>query len=302
MRCGSSRLSEEGRRQRHADQIGRQHRLAAGDRSPGRRAPSRINATNLVSGSLTRSPTLSEQPRRESRQQQQDHAVAAPNHSQPHVVVREHHTERQHRAKVVDEAGGENDLADLGAVEAGLDHHRVDDRHRHRRQRDPGDLRLRPWPTDRVMRVGEDADIGGEEADDADGHGGTEMFAHHARIDFRAGEKGQHDRAEPGEEIHPFRQRKADRIAGERADHDLDQGHRNGDANRNDRGDQRQTDPQRRSQPNLPHRRLASLCHGEQRRADRTAKRLPPHVSRQESPAWADDFGGLHPLRPLLGI
>jgi len=33
---------------------------------------------------------------------------------------------------------------------------------------------------DRVMRVGEDADIGGEETDDADRNGGAEVLAHHA--------------------------------------------------------------------------------------------------------------------------
>ena len=184
---------------------------------------------------------LREEPRRESRQQEQDHGGRRAEESQPQIVMREHDAERQHRAEVVDEAGGEDDLAHLGAIEAGLHHHRVDDRDGGRRQRNPGDLRLVPRPMDRVMGVGEHAEIGGEKADDADRYGGAEVPAHHAGIDFRAGEKGEQNRAESGEEIHPFRQREADRVARERADHDFDQRHRNRHANGNDRGDQRQS-------------------------------------------------------------
>ena len=75
-------------------------------------------------------------------------AVAPPKSGEPHVVVREDDAERQHRAEIVHEAGGEDDLADLGLVEAGLDHDRVDDRHRGGRERDAGDLRLRPGPAE----------------------------------------------------------------------------------------------------------------------------------------------------------
>jgi hypothetical protein len=41
--------------------------------------------------------------------------------------VREHDAERQHGAEIGDEAGREDDLAELGLVEAAFHHHGVDD-------------------------------------------------------------------------------------------------------------------------------------------------------------------------------
>jgi hypothetical protein len=44
------------------------------------------------------------------------------------------------------------------------------------------------------------------------------------RIDVGAGQKRQHDRADAGDVVDPRRQRQPDRIAGKRADHDLEKG------------------------------------------------------------------------------
>jgi hypothetical protein len=79
------------------------------------------------------------------------------------------------------------------------------------------------------------------------------VLSHDARIDFRAGEKGQQNRAEAGKKIDPVGDLKADQVAGNRADDDLDQRHRDGDANRNERRQQRQSQPQGGLKPYARH-------------------------------------------------
>ena len=167
--------------------------------------------------------------------------------------MREHDAEREHRPEVIDEAGGEDDLAEFGLVEPGLDHHRVDDRDRGRGQRDAGDLRLRPRPVDDAMGVGQHPEVRRDEAHDADRHARPEMLPDDARIDFRPGEKGQQDGAEAGEKIDPVGDVKADEVAGESAHHDFDQRDGYGDPDRNQRRDQRQSEPQRRLKPDTCH-------------------------------------------------
>jgi hypothetical protein len=147
--------------------IGGQHRFAAGDGGHAAE-PKQDQRDELRFGLADAMTDLREEPGRESRQQEQDHGGRRAEESQPQIVMREHDAERQHRAEVVDEAGGEDDLAHLAAIEAGLHHHRVDDGDGGRRQRNPCDLRLVPRPMDHIMGVGEHAEIGGEKADDAD--------------------------------------------------------------------------------------------------------------------------------------
>ena len=64
------------------------------------------------------------------------------------------------------------------------------------------------------------------------------MPADDLRVDLGAGEEGQQDGAEAGEEVDPLGEREADRVAGDRADHDLDKRHRDRDPDRDDRGEQ----------------------------------------------------------------
>ena len=74
------------------------------------------------------------EPRRESRQQIEGNRGDRSEQRQPQVEIGEDDAERQHRSKIGDKAGGKNDLAQFGLVEAGLDHHRIDDGNRCRRQ------------------------------------------------------------------------------------------------------------------------------------------------------------------------
>ena len=185
---------------------------------------------NLVSGSLTRCPTFGK-----------DQA------------------ERQHRAEIIDEAGGKNDLADLSLVEAGLDHDRVDNGDRGGRQRDPGDLRLRPGPIDDEPGEQQDPEIRGEEAHHADGHARPEVLADDLGVDLSAGKEGQQDGTEAGQIVDPRRQCQADGVARDGTHHDLDQGDRNSHPDRDDRRRERQPDPQSRNKPDVVHDALLSL-------------------------------------------
>lgn len=70
----------------------------------------------------------------------------------------------------------------------------------------------------------QDSQIRREKADDPDRHARPEMLADDAAVDLRASEEGKQYCAEPGEEIHPFGEMKADRVASDCPDDDLDQG------------------------------------------------------------------------------
>jgi hypothetical protein len=70
---------------------------------------------------------------------------------------------------------------------------------------------------------------------------------------FRAGEEGQKDRAESGEEIDPVGDLQADEVAGDRADDNFDQRHGDGDPDGNERRQQRQSKPQGGLKPNTRH-------------------------------------------------
>ena len=80
-----------------------------------------------------------------------------------------------------------------------------------------------------VMGEQQNAGIGRCEADGADAYAGPEFSPHHHGIDLRAGEEGEQDGAEAGKEVDPRRERQADQVAGDRADDDFGECHRNRD-------------------------------------------------------------------------
>ena len=114
------------------------------------------------------------------------------------------------------------------------------------------------------MRPGEYAEIGRKETDSSDRHCRSEMPPNDLCIDLGAGKKGQQDRPEPGEVVDPGCQGEVDEIAGDRADDDLEQSHRDRDPGLQRSGDQRKPDPQRRGEPNIvhpkPHLRRQQRC------------------------------------------
>jgi hypothetical protein len=79
------------------------------------------------------------------------------------------------------------------------------------------------------------------------------MLSHDARIDFRAGEKGQQNRTKAGKKIDPVGYLKPNKVTRNRADDDLDQRHRDSDTNRNERRQQRQSQPQCGLKPHARH-------------------------------------------------
>jgi hypothetical protein len=113
-----------------------------------------------------------------------------------------------------------------------------------------------PAPTFHEAHVEQHAGIRREETHDADAHGGPELAPDDLAVDLGAGEKRQHDRAKPGEEVHPLGDLEPDHIAGESSDHDLDERHRHGKPDRNEGGKKRQSDPDRRREPNVLHARV----------------------------------------------
>ena len=178
--------------------------------------------------------------------------------------------ERQHGADVVDETGGKNDLAEFDAVEAGLDHHGIDDRHRRRGQCDAADLRLRPGPAKAVSRQQQAAEIGREESHQPDRHARSEVSLDHVRIDVGAGEKREHDRTEAGDVIDPGRERHAYRVARDGADDDLEKRGRDRYPERSHGGDQGERHPQRRLKPDIVHRLHPFRCRRPRRKKTRS--------------------------------
>jgi len=85
------------------------------------------------------------------------------------------------------------------------------------------------------------------------------MLPDDARVDFRAREKGEKDRPETREEIHPFGDVQAYEVAGEHTDHDLDQGDGNRDPDGNEGCQQREAEPQRGTKPDICHDRLPCM-------------------------------------------
>ncbi len=159
------------------------------------------------------------------------------------VVVREDHAECADGADVTDEARGEDELAQVGLVETRLDHHGIDDGDRCGRKRDPRDLAGVPLPLKDVPREGPRAGEWKEEADPSDDQAWLEESPERVGVDLSAGEKGQEDRAEAGQEVDPLVGRDMEQVSRDDADDDLHQRDRQADADRDHARRQGQADP-----------------------------------------------------------
>ncbi len=126
-------IFEKRRSQSHAYEIGRQYRFAARDGGePAERQQHERNELGL--GFAYAVADLAEKPRRELRQQRKDNCRGSSKEREPQVKMSKHDAEREHGAEIVHKTGGENNLAELSLVEAGFDHHGLDDCDRGRRQ------------------------------------------------------------------------------------------------------------------------------------------------------------------------
>src|SRR5262249_27001885 len=93
-----------------------------------------------------------------------------------------------------------------------------------------------------------------------DGHAGSEIALHDVRIDVGPRQKGEHDGADARDVIDPIGQLQTDRIAGDRADYNFEQGRRDRDVEGSDRGNERQRHPYRRLKPDVVHYLLLCPC------------------------------------------
>ena len=73
------------------------------------------------------------------------------------------------------------------------------------------------------MGIKENAEVGSEKTYNADTDAWPKIVANDLGVDLGSGEERQHDRAEASEEIDPGRDLKADDVAGDGADDDLDE-------------------------------------------------------------------------------
>jgi hypothetical protein len=207
----------------------------------------------LISGSADPLADLGEEPGRDFRHEPGCDQGHGSEHGEPNRVVGEHDAEREHRAEIGDEAGRKDDLPELGLVEAGLDHHRIDHRNRGGGQRNAGDLRFGPGPAEQIARRQQASEIRRQKADDPDADARPEIPAHDLDIDLGSGQEREEDRAETRQVVDPRGQRQSDQISGDRADDDLDQRHRDRGPDRDQRGGKRKADPQRRRKPQVLH-------------------------------------------------
>jgi hypothetical protein len=90
-------------------------------------------------------------------------------------------------ASTVPRSVTKDDFAELGLIEPGFHHDRVDHGDRGGGERDARDLCLRPGPADHVTRGQHAAEIGQQETDEADSDARPEIAAHHLHIHFGAG-------------------------------------------------------------------------------------------------------------------
>jgi hypothetical protein len=182
---------------------------------------------------------VAEGPDRQAEQpgqhQQGDRADRGEDDQQP-AVAGEQAAEREHGAQVGDEACGQDELAQVLAIQAGLDHDRVHHRDRGGAQRDPADLGGVQMPAQDKLAEPEGGQERQREREEADGQAGLPVPAQGHRIDLRSGQEGEHQGSHAGQEHHDIGRGNvlADtgNVAGQRADHDLDQrgGHRELDA------------------------------------------------------------------------
>jgi hypothetical protein len=84
------------------------------------------------------------------------------------------------------------------------------------------------------------------------------------RIDVGAREKCEHDRADAGDVTDPGRERHPDRITCDGSDNNFEQGGRDRDPKRSERGNERQCHPEGRLQPNIIHYRHPYFVPGDE--------------------------------------
>src|SRR6266404_7368202 len=119
-------IFEKRRSQSHAYEIGRQYRFAARDGGkPTKRQQHERNELGL--GFAYAVADLAEKPRRELRQQHKDNRRRSSKEREPQVKMSKHDAEREHGTEIVHKTGGENNLAEFSLVEAGFDHHGIDE-------------------------------------------------------------------------------------------------------------------------------------------------------------------------------
>ena len=123
---------------------------------------------------------------------------------QPPVVIGEASPQGDDRPQIGDEAGSQDQLAEVGLVEAGLDHDGVDHGDGRRREGDAADHRRGPVPAADVTGIEYGPDERGGEAGDADGQTLLEEPAQDAGLDLRTGHEGEQDAAETRQELDPF--------------------------------------------------------------------------------------------------
>ena len=100
---------------------------------------SRTTKITFTSGSLTRWPRFATT-QRSVRKEEQHHRGHHDEDKQEPAVAGEQSAEGEDRPQVGDETRGEDELANVVAVESRLDHDRVDHGDRGRAQSDAGDL------------------------------------------------------------------------------------------------------------------------------------------------------------------
>ena len=120
------------------------------------------------------------------------------------------------------------------------------------------------------MGIGKNAKIWRKKPDDADRYRRSEIPPDNPGIDFGAGKKGEEDRAESGEIVHPRRQCEVDEVAGD----DFEKGNRNRNPLLHHRSDEREANPQSRSKPDILHPKPLVRPH-ETRRTQRRDHRHP---------------------------
>ncbi len=233
-----------------ADQVGGQHRLAlrhlgeAPEQKEHQEQELHLRLADPVPGAADHQPGQSGQVP-EGRGRDRDEQ------DQPHVEVGEQDAEGQDGAEVGDEAGGEDQLAEFGPIQAGFDHHGIDHRHRRGGERDPRDVGRIPAPVSHAEGEGRGANEGDQKADGSDREGRFQVAAEGVGVDLGPRQKGQEAGPEGREEVDPPAGLKVQEVAGGDPNQDLDQGNRDSHADRDQARQQGQRHPGAGNQPDI---------------------------------------------------
>ena len=165
-------------------------------------------------------------------------------------------------------AGGQDRLAVRRGVEAELQHHRVHHGDRGRGQSHAGQPAWADIPAEEVAGHCGCAEERCEEAGQADDGGLLPLESEDARVQLGAGQEREHDGAGPGQKGHPGAggskgigtDDDSDDQLGHRADHDLRQRRGDLEPDREQGGNQRESDPHRGQEPDVFHSRLLAIA------------------------------------------